>query len=324
MIGVLLTFKKKNFSTMKNNYLFKKSYGFIFFAMVVYTTLGATNLKEKFPLVLEPSDYAIGTMWTYSSFSEDCNTNEYDKYKIERDTLIGTRQYGVLVKTSRSERRIVGYIFKKDKKIYNWKNGKEYLMYDYGLKVGDSLRYEYPYSTPALKDVKLVLTKIDTQRIMGKDFLRHHVKSLRDGNNICNTVDTLIEEVGSIRDIFPRGCLVFVPGCLPKLLCFQTSGFVLNYNFNCLTPTDDLRNTQVSISPNPVASELTLSGVDREDVKIEMFDLSGRMLFSDDIKNDGSPITLTTTTLKQGMYILKVYDSLSHEKLFISSFIKSN
>lgn len=72
-----------------------------------------------------------------------------------------------------------------------------------------------------------------------------------------------------------------------------------------------------NINPNPFSDILNISSVYTID-KIQIFDISGKLIFSDDINSNNTSINVST--LNSGMYILKIY---SNNKFITKKIIKT-
>ncbi len=88
--------------------------------------------------------------------------------------------------------------------------------------------------------------------------------------------------------------------------------------------TDDIEIVNVNIFPNPVvdvlnlqlASEIQLSGL-----KVEIYDLSGRMVYTNRIEQTRDVISINLQSLSNGLYLMNIVDD-SRGALVIRKFIK--
>lgn len=89
----------------------------------------------------------------------------------------------------------------------------------------------------------------------------------------------------------------------------QVNNGFINYTVGI---NDDLLNSDMLIYPNPSEGKLTISVPElvHSKGKIEVFDLSGRNIFSEEYLNNGlSDLQLDLSTLTKGNYILKVLNN---------------
>lgn len=75
--------------------------------------------------------------------------------------------------------------------------------------------------------------------------------------------------------------------------------------------TDDFKQNEISFWPNPVKSNLNISGKDygfSEDVNAEVYDMTGRLVKSFNNFDNANNLSLDLNSLSQGIYIVKLND----------------
>ena len=78
---------------------------------------------------------------------------------------------------------------------------------------------------------------------------------------------------------------------------------ITKLDMNTVTSIAEIKPEVISIAPNPVSNELYLTGIEEENVWIEIFSLTGELLFQKEIfSSDKVDISM----LSAGLYLLKV------------------
>lgn len=244
---------------------------------------------------------------------------------ILRDTQICGKNYGIVNASSSPQPLfpiVAGFVRTEGQKVwflrYNTTcSSKEYLMYDFGLKKGDTTYcgHNSPSLTGFLDTTKFWVNKIDSVFNEGR-----YIKRLRMNyiyNPPCGTMgnpcDTLqmdwLDGIGSIEyPLYALNCL----GCdqNQKLMCLQTNSG-LQYRdsmaISCptaTTVTHNIENESITIAPNPVTSVLALKNC-RECIgnQILIVDLMGRIVKKDKLD---STQEVNVSDLPNGLYFLKL------------------
>ncbi len=195
----------------------------------------------------------------------------------------------------------------------------EYILYNYNLNVGDTIRYIWPGSGGNTDSV----INIDTVMIDG---IAHRSFDLTNEGRGGNRGYTYIEGVGGTNSPFFH---LEVTSCFEYgeiLSCFWNNyvrpsfqfrrsycgmgGSILYENCSDLAINAPSNYSQVSIFPNPVDDELTIAisgnGILQTDVKI--LNLDGQRMICKSVTNSKTPIQVDVSQLLEGVYILMVSD----------------
>jgi hypothetical protein len=78
-------------------------------------------------------------------------------------------------------------------------------------------------------------------------------------------------------------------------------------DFSYLGIADKPGAVNVSFFPNPVREQLNIENKDREQVQVQLFDLSGKLLFSSNV-DPQKKISVPMTTLPPGIYLIEVFN----------------
>jgi len=133
------------------------------------------------------------------------------------------------------------------------------------------------------------------------------------------TVDTVIENVGSLHGLMYPDWYLSV-GEFRKLLCYTQNGVLLYQNPNyskCYYSLEDFTSVETrkidvcSIHPNIVDDILTVSCSNGTISRIEIFDISGKKVYSQPYKN-----TIDVHSFPKGLYLLKAYATNEHVSVF--------
>ena len=205
-------------------------------------------------IVKDTSEFKIGDTWTYSDWIDGaCEDRPIYQYSIVSDTLIGEKVYSVLaVKADNKlilESKVL--LFKKENKIHFFENGNDYLLYDFTVKVGDTINFYLPsnvrYYTPSShnntglpKSEQLIITNIDSVKTSEGAWIKKYATDVPTPYpyDDCNTLQYIFEGVGAKYGIFGFGCFVITTGCYGSLRCFSSDDVNLNLtNEECL-PTN--------------------------------------------------------------------------------------
>jgi hypothetical protein len=82
---------------------------------------------------------------------------------------------------------------------------------------------------------------------------------------------------------------------------------------------DEVNVSTLAVYPNPTEGDLTLSGLQSGNVEVEIFDMTGRTVFSKKQSLGSSSLNFVLTDLQVGAYVLKVNNNgiVSSEQLMI-------
>lgn len=121
-----------------------------------------------------------------------------------------------------------------------------------------------------------------------------------------NTVNNMPINIGRFNPSFPR----YFSGCLDDIRVFNRplSQSEVTALFNETTvgiKTNKEENPELSVSPNPCATEIKVSGL-KSDLTAQIFNSGGELILTVDVKT-GSP-TLNLKDIATGVYFLKLND----------------
>ncbi len=170
----------------------------------------------------------------------------------------------------------------------------EWLIYDFSISVGDTIGgcLNYYPTFPFLVD------SIATQLHWGKD---RRVVYSDSGARLIEGVGT---GLGPLWNIY-----AFPHPAKPTFLydyCVGEEGYCGLELVN--SARQQLANLNLRLSPNPVADILTIEWPDglQDDLRLAIFDFSGKKLLQQSLANSGKPFSLNIGHLANGLYLLIV------------------
>ena len=208
-----------------------------------------------------------------------------------------------------------GLMREHDKKTYfiPANSETEYLLYDFSLEEGMTFEYTdwRPYSIKIQRYVK-----VDSVEIKGVQKKRISLTGQPSNDNYV--LATWIENIGSSSGLF-YPCGYILAGSNRKLLCyFEDNELIYKnpeysecyYDSNA-TSVQTIEIDDYNVCPNPVDDILTVSSLNNTALRIEIFDISGKKVYSK-IYDDA----IDVSCFSKGLYLLKVYDENESVSVF--------
>ena len=193
---------------------------------------------------------------------------------------------------------------------YNRMAQEEYLLYDFGGDVGDTLKSGY-----CKRDSIIAIDTLYLGDVPRKQF---HLPSSFPGE-----ISTLIEGVGSTFGFYWQPCNV-VPTPFLKLQCFSQDGAYISFdsNFDCSTLVsahEVIENDPLICSPNPFSTEITIHSPNSfsTDYSIVITNIVGSIIY----REQGSSLDpfkrIDLSHLPSGLYILSLFEAgkIASEKI---------
>ena len=260
-----------------------------------------------------PKDSAVWTVvaWHYIPFPlpPDYQYYEYDNWHFEvngNDTLIDSVRYSIVYRTRgvdfNAKRRYIATLIREDTnhRIYCYENGKEILIYDWGLSVGDT--FENDYSQIGLSP--LIVTNIDSvylndNSIRKRITLREVFHSSEDTSWIEGIGDSLsplyylhsqaIADVGN------------------NLTCFWQKGEYLIGGTDCTNYTSIEENSddpELSIGPNPFSGRFIVNHSSQIPIRLFVYNSFSQEVLNKTVDPGGDQIDLSDQPA--GVYLVVV------------------
>jgi len=277
-------------------------------------------MKKSFLLVLlllpgagllKAQDYhpLIDTGKQWSTYHQYCGWTALSDYvRCEGDTVIGARTYNhawSYYNESMTQKRLEGFI-REDvalKKVFLRYTPftDEFLLYDFGAAVGDTLLLHdnpYPY----------ILDTIDTFTLLSGE-QRRSFRLSSTYNYPC--FETWVEGIGSIsKGMLNSGSCGFT-GDDPVMLCAWENDTMKYHNpgySSCfiLTSAGELNSEKpVRVYPNPAISRICIEIPESAvgPLSFELLDARGVAVIKKDVDSREKPVTLDMSAVPPGVYL---------------------
>lgn len=187
---------------------------------------------------------------------------------------------------------------------------KEFMLYDFGVKTGDTVTINNPWVEGKMK---LNVFDIDSIELNGSYYKNIELGFYLNPYDPPYISDHWIRGIGSTQGLYLSGSRTMDGGF--QLLCFHRNDTLIylnspdgscGYLFNGVK-TNSLVS-EVKLSPNPVFDKLSITSIN--DILAEIYDNSGKKVISSNSKQ------IDVSHLVKGIYIVKIFDT---KKEFIKS-----
>jgi len=257
---------------------------------------------------------ACWTSFTYNMFSKRMVYE--DQFFLEGDTVLNGKTYRKLIGRSTysvPDTYFYGAIREELGKVYNYFTdynthvSGEYLLYDFNVKVGDTI-----YSTVTAGELsrKPVVTKIDTIELLtGEKRKRYYL----------NGSPCWIEGIGNLGGFFNQTHEIVTNGSIEHIVCFKKNG-IEYYKYDSYCPDGtccdvltglesyNLSNSTVTLSPNPTNRfvRLDLSKSMARCVSIKLINALGNTLLSSNGIKENTDFEIDLTNCSLGLYFVVI------------------
>jgi hypothetical protein len=256
----------------------------------------------------------------------------YIKYWFQGDTVIDNLKYKKVYEQIHDsiadfDRAYYYAAIREDtvtEKIYCYYDNEEYLLYDFSVKIGETIRFYSFWGR--LREREQIVESIDSVLIDG--YYRKKI-NFDDGYQ-TGGIESWIEGIGSTHGLFFAGSFDEVDGMdWTHLLCVHIEGRLIyesNENlyskYNCFiaeSKVNIIENiSEISkIYPNIVQDFLFVEFMNEDSYFYEIFNMQGIEVKSDILGAD----YINVSTLKQGFYIIRFLNN-KEQKTHTEKFIK--
>jgi hypothetical protein len=236
------------------------------------------------------------------------------------------------------EREINGYIYnvlgngmlvyrEDSQRVYYYENNSVYLLMDFNLTVGDTLKVRFPSTsdnmryfnccyTPIEETVYNVIYKDTAINVAGKTLRQLHFSSYylyensQNGNVYQMPLSGFIytERIGAYSQLLsaPYELCCAASLCYSKFLCYQDNEWGYDNDhaeYNCLYTSVENKSklNGIDIYPNPADKTLNIRNIDVAEVSI--IHLDGRIMFQNTFQDYA---TMNTEKLHSGVYYVAI------------------
>ncbi len=264
-----------------------------FFCIAHLSTILA---QQYIPFPLE------NTTWVGRDFFVSNATPQYNYWHFivkGQDTLINGIAYKKIEK--KGIRNNIAAIREKDKIIYIREDDKDTILYDFNIRVGDTLNGRI-YRYPLTRGNKVIVKTIDSILIGDKYRKKYKLNITGIG------FGELVEGIGCLCGFIPIFQGLDQGGYLD---CYSVNDVAIfggrNGKCDLVSNKEIIKNlAQVQIFPNPVVNKSFLKMP--EDVSIDratVYDVLGRMVKSYDVTN--APLEILKKDFSKGVYFVHIY-----------------
>lgn len=205
-------------------------------------------------------------------------------------------------------------IRENNEKVY-WKGtNRDYLLYDFGLQIGDSI-YVTPNTPYPIDSTLLICDNVDTINSMGINRRRLEMRTVHPSGYYATNKEYWIWGIGSTLGLFNSGHLGFAytDQTDPLLLCCQKGMIQVYQNnlyLNCHFNTASLKEfnaESVKLYPNPTHTVVHISPY--QNIKeIQVYNSNGKQV---QIHFNRNTQTVHFDDISKGIYFLKIVTAKS-------------
>jgi len=234
---------------------------------------------------------------------------------LDRDSIISNNSYKKVFSCDdklHENIKYEGLIREQNKKTYfiPANSETEYLLYDFSLEEGMTFEYKC-----GLESRTFYVSSVDFVEINGSTKKRIQIKTVSYADW---TLDTWIEEIGSLSGILNPCYRNFSGGGVRELLCYYQNDELIYKNskyFECyydkpeeLIPFIQQPNIGVSVYPNPVTDALlTISSPNEIILSVQLVDISvDEIIYNNDDVHTNT-YYIDVSVLQNGFYVLTVW-----------------
>jgi hypothetical protein len=295
--------------------------------IVLLTFAMQANAQYYYPLPDTNAGWTLQVFLPGMFFYDNYYTDIYNK-----DTTVSLVKYTKLYYDShlyagsyRSDTLGHTYFIPKD-------SLQEFLIMDISKNVGDTVK-------------KVLITRYDLNR---DTLINLHVDSVNNlhigpytlkrlwlsNSSYKGCLFTLfwIEKIGTSSGFYNESSCNIEEGLLLNCMAYNDSLYYYTpnqgagaplYEYGLCFPTEGINNrvslSDITISPNPASSEITVSGRQEAVGSIDVYNTLGDKVYTAPITDNRSPITINITSLPSGMYFAEIK---SEKGILVKKFIK--
>jgi hypothetical protein len=282
----------------------------IFFTTIFLLSFLENTFSQEYHPLLNNSS------WIVNDFVSCCRPPEYLPINEGTDVVIGGFTYKRFNDPFPDYDSNWGEILTVDlredvteRKVYKIVEGAEMVLYDFSLEMDDTIfQYGYTFAVTAIEDIPV-------NGGMRKKMTLHSIE-LYFGYSL---VQVWIEGVGSVaHPFYPGRNMLNVTsssgGLIISTTCSFQNGLHIYGNANCPamqlnTIDQELLTNQIVISPNPFATELTISSdIDFQNATFKLYNSQGRLVREINHLH-GQKITINRENLSSGLYFAQLLEN---------------
>ncbi|MFM2392231.1 MAG: hypothetical protein RLZZ546_208 [Bacteroidota bacterium] len=256
----------------------------------IWFTIAFVNFLVNFSFL---QNWRVASTWVYDQLVIGPESIPATTLKIIKDSSILDKTYFKLVSNYPLHKPY--FLIRKDnEKIFIWSElvNKEFLLYDFNLKVGDTSETYTDFF-----DEEILKYKVDS--ILVDPYFEKKTLYVSMINGVGIFFHKIIVGLGDENWLFPT--LGFVdppPG--GRLICYIDDDVKIPQTSSCIVNSCDIENEVIKLLPNPAYEELKILGAHNFYYKI--FNVTGSLFKSGFLKNE----SMSIENLKTGFYYIEV------------------
>lgn len=282
-----------------------------------------------------PSSNTVWSEHFRAPISTSLTSYYYRNILADKDTIIGTNTYHQLfyslTDTIYNESYTVRYnggIRESNQQVFYLPKDSltEYLLYDFTVQVGDTLKYDYSVfsNSYGLGEIdSLCVSKVDSVLIIDGTYRKRiYFTPICCPNSTPCLWASWIEGIGNNMGLLCPISDLPTNGINYTLGCLNNNNEYIYYNnlFNTCYPDnvgvlEFSKQKKITINPNPVLDFCKIQW-DNNNVQFERImisDIYGRIVFSEKTTDQKNEISIDCRNFGQGMYLVNLVDQFGNQ-----------
>ena len=263
------------------------------FIMILGINLTA---QEIFPSTADNPEWIVCTRLSTYPVIKTFETISYDY-----DTVISQKLYHKVIASDSLTSNLIGFVRTSNNRVFLNKSGKDYLLYDFSLKTGDSVFCGYNLMTSNHPDtIKMKVMQVDSVECN----LIKHKRITLNYNPFSDYLPQIIwiEGVGSlIHPLYPLLSLD-IPGSISEIVSLKENDVTI-FQSSSYTSVNYQKKNELIVFPNPCSEYVILQNIPNgEPIHVYLIDLKGNVLINKMIFSN----RIDLSQIKKGIYLINV------------------
>lgn len=268
----------------------------------------------------------LGAEWKYEGHEIDCLGN-HQKFTVEQEVMIEDKDCSVIYAylwEDEAEDWVWTQdsliVWEADSKVFFLEGSEFYLLYDFDVELGDTIRYYDPINQGLFSSTVSSISQtipngllsrvasVETIEVSGQSLKKFDMEHVDETDNLCKDLRSVIENIGSTSQrITGDWCVYVTMGCFGSIVCYRSPTLAYDSGFlDCNNLTNNTEDEQlyqaIRVFPNPAHDQLHVSppaAYTRGEFRL--FNTAGQVQFSQQLEG------LETTSLQIGQLPSGVY-----------------
>jgi len=275
-------------------------------------------------LVNTQEDFApVGAEWYYGMDVHYSSGSGYQHFIVEKDTTYLDKLCKKVIVTRYGPYGNINgkfnfFTYNQDDSVYYSYHENFYLLYDFGLEIGDTIKVRVPsdyYKPEEYEDTLLIQTvsSIETVIIEGLSSKRIYFNHPDYTDYFGPYYEYYTEKLGGSHYFFPYEWEYAVELIEPIFRCYTDS--VIQYKLvstcDALRPPEYINNygsviNKIWISDNYLNISINSDKIISPNLRITFIDISGRIIYVTDIDYNSDIYSINVNEISKGMYFITI------------------